>query len=968
MAAPAPESGCADRTGPRALALLRRLLDLGPEARAALIEAECGSDPALRARVLALLEADARSDPGLDAPIALAADHAAALADPLPGSRLGAFQVLDQVGRGGMGTVYRARRVDGGFEQAVAIKVIRRGLDSDDILARFLRERRILAGLAHPNLARLVDGGLSADGRPWFAMEFIDGATITAWCDRHQAGLRRRIELFLDACGAVQHAHERLVVHRDLKPANILIDADGRVRLLDFGIAKLVGGDGNDEAATALPGPGLLTPEYAAPEQIAGGPVGVATDVYALGVILYELLSGTLPHRVDRQDWPRSQAAILGDTPARLAAAITRDGGAGPEGEATTRTRLAQRATTLAGYRGSVRGDLERIVGAALAKDPARRYATVQALMDDLRRWLRGQPVTVTGDGWRYRLGKFVGRHRLAVALGTLAAASVVVGAAGVVWQARQTEQAAQRALAASQRATVVKEFLASLLTAANPFANPGQVPTVRDLLDEAARRIEPEFGAQPALATELHGLIGSSYLGLGEMTAADRHLRLAIGRLPQVALPPAQRADIRSGYAHALIGANQPEQALAAADQALLDLEAQADAGRARARALLARATAQRMLDQPQAALASQLAAVDQACSQPGEADQACVAALVELKYFHEGAGDDGAALASAERAWRASEALHGDRPHPQRVMAAGAYGDALAYAGRGAEAVALLEPTVALARSIYGEQNFRHARALDWLSAAYRESGRAGDALAAVTEAFAIGSRVAPRNPLTPVWLHRMATLQLDLHQPDAAAATLAGADAVLPERLPQAFREALDVLELEVALRRAPADAALRTRLAGLIERLRGSASAFLPRAVRLAARAALDAGDPAAAQALLAEQRPGPSAPAADQAAWLLLEAAALRLQGRQDDAATQAGSGVALLDAGDLSGAPLAADLHAELAHTRCLQRQADGARGHAAAAARIWRAHAVAPATVPALAALPRGCGGSGAS
>jgi tetratricopeptide (TPR) repeat protein len=293
---------------------------------------------------------------------------------------------------------------------------------------------------------------------------------------------------------------------------------------------------------------------------------------------------------------------------------------------------------------------------------------------------------------------------------------------------------------------------------------------------------------------------------------------------------------------------------------------------------------------------------------------------------------------------------------------MAAGAWGDALAYAGRGAEAVAVLEPTLDLARTIYGQDNFRAARALDWLSSAYLEAGRAGEALAAIQQAFAVGTRAAPGNPLTPVWLHRMVSLQLALHQPDAAAATLAEAAPALPERIPPAFRDALDVLELEVALRRDPADALLRERLAALVRRLGDDQSRFLDRARLLSVRVALANGESATAQALLPDLRPSATAPAPDRAGWLLLDALALRQRRDHQAAAEQAGIALGLLDASGRAGAPLAADLHAELAHSRCLLGDVAGARDHAAAATRIWSNQIGATALVPALASLSPLC------
>ncbi len=236
--------------------------------------------------------------------------------DPLLGERLGPFRVIERIGRGGMGMVYRGEREDADFIQIVAIKLIRRGFDFDDVQARFLRERRILAKLNHPNLARFIDGGVAPDGRPWFALEFVDGKAITRWCDAEHLAVRERVRLFLDVCAAVQYAHSQLVVHRDLKPSNILVGADGSVRLLDFGIAGLL--EGNDDATravTTLASCYALTPEYAAPEQFARTAAGVGADVYSLGVILYELVTGVLPYTLDRHDLAAAERTVRDHPP-----------------------------------------------------------------------------------------------------------------------------------------------------------------------------------------------------------------------------------------------------------------------------------------------------------------------------------------------------------------------------------------------------------------------------------------------------------------------------------------------------------------------------------------------------------------------------------------------------------------------------------------------------------------------------
>ena len=486
-----------------ALQLLREVLDLDTAAeRERLLVERCTDAPDLAARVrsmLARIEAQgdlggARADAGIDA---------------LAGALLGPFRVVERIGRGGMGIVYRAEREDADFAQDVAIKLIRRGFDFDDVQARFLRERRILARLEHPNLARFIDGGVAPDGRPWFALEFVRGEPVTRWCDAHGLDVRARVRLFLDVCAAVQHAHSQLVVHRDLKPANILVDADGRVKLLDFGIAKLVGGDDDAGATLTVAGNrGALTPEYAAPEQFGGEAAGVTTDVYALGVVAYELVTGALPYAIDRQDAVATERTVRLQPPQPLAQAIARDGS-----DAAAR-RLAARAVNLRSWSRQVRGDLARILDKALAKEPGRRYATVQAFADDLQHWLDGRPVRVSGNRAGYRLRKFVGRNRIAVAFAGLSVAAIAAGTGGMVWKTRAATLAAERAEA-------MQSFVFGLFRGASPMATPERLPSTEDLLAEGAHKAMAGTGVALETRFDMLMTIGRIHLDLRRYSEA---------------------------------------------------------------------------------------------------------------------------------------------------------------------------------------------------------------------------------------------------------------------------------------------------------------------------------------------------------------------------------------------------------------------------------------------------------------
>ncbi len=519
----------------RISAILDRLLDLPPTERPAALEASCGGDAALQDEVAALLAAADGDEGLLDRPAAeafpsLVEALASGEKDPsgpdgsrggtagaaeavAPGDRIGPFQVVSELGRGGMGVVYLAERADGQFQQRVALKLLKRGLDTDEIQARFLRERQILARLQHPRIARLLDGGVTAGGRPWFAMEHVQGEPITAWCDARQAGVEERLRLFSEVCEAVQAAHRTLVVHRDLKPSNILVTAAGEVKLLDFGIAKLLADEPGDTAPTRQD-VRALTPEYAAPEQVRGESITTATDVYALGVLLYELLTGRRPYALGAAGagW---QQAILETQPAQPSRAVLDAGrevrrGLSPE-------RLARR----------LRGDLDVIVLTALRKEPERRYPTAEALAQDIARHLDGLPVRARKDTAGYRARKFLVRHRWSVAAAGLILVALVAGLAGTAWQAR-------RAAGEAARAREVKDFLVEIFQVTDPSASRGEQVTARELLDRGAARIEAELGDQPALQAEMMALMAGLHEKLG---------------LYDQALPLAERAlEIRRG------------------------------------------------------------------------------------------------------------------------------------------------------------------------------------------------------------------------------------------------------------------------------------------------------------------------------------------------------------------------------------------------------------------------------------
>src|SRR5262245_48976224 len=366
--------------------------------REAYLTRVCGGDQELQREVLTLLVRDGSEDFTQKNIDGEALRLNSELNDDLTGKRIGSYRLAHLVGRGGMGAVYEAVRDDQQFQQHVAIKLIKRGMDTDFIRERFLRERQILASLDHPHIARLFDGGTTADGLPYFVMEFVDGQPIIDYCHQQDLSLDEKLQLFRDVCSAVQHAHQKLVVHRDLKPSNILVTKEGTPKLLDFGIAKLLTPDPGETVTRTETSVRLMTPDYASPEQVRGSAITTATDVYALGVVLYELLTARRPHQ------------FVTYSPIEIERAIC-------ETEAPRPSEAARTHTTAPGKLArQLAGDLDNIVLMALRKEPERRYQSVEQFSEDIRRYLVGLPVVARKDTFSYRVEKFVRRHKAGVA------------------------------------------------------------------------------------------------------------------------------------------------------------------------------------------------------------------------------------------------------------------------------------------------------------------------------------------------------------------------------------------------------------------------------------------------------------------------------------------------------------------------------------------------------------------------
>ena len=674
--------------GPR----LDQALDLTASEREAWLEALRVEDPALAADVRALL-ADAEMvqregylEDGPPLPPVKAS---------LAGVQVGAYTLASLVGTGGMGSVWLARRSDGRFDAEVAVKLLSPGLFGDVGEARFRQEGRILARLRHPHIAHLLDAGVSTFGQPYLVLEHVAGERFDVYCDRHRLGIEARLRLYLDVLAAVAHAHASLVVHRDIKPSNVLVRTDGTVKLLDFGIAKLLDLDAPSAASLTHEGAAALTPEYAAPEQVTGGPITTATDVYALGVLLYGLLCGRHP----TLDGARSTAEVLRavaetePSPMSDAFAPSSDGAA---------ERAAARGAPAARLRSALRGDLDTIAAKALKKAPGERYPSVAALGDDLRRCLDHRPIAARPDTLAYRARRFVRRHRLPVALGFLAVAAVGGGLAGTITQARRATRQAARAQEQADRAQAVRDFLFAVFKEAEP-ASPGrQPPTVLEVVKNAVRSARADTSMNGVARTELLTELGGVLAAQGDVPASRELL--------EETYSDAERRVGRAAEPTLYSGRRLVEALILEGEQA-------------KARAL-----------------------VDDLIGRTPVAMESVRGQLLMLSaYLHSLRLEAEDALPQAREA---AELCRRACPHDERVNALTALANAQHTFNRPEESVATWEEILALERQRYGPSHVRVASVLAAFSRAERKLGRLDRAETRVREALAIDDAVLGRD----------------------------------------------------------------------------------------------------------------------------------------------------------------------------------------------------------------------------
>jgi tetratricopeptide (TPR) repeat protein len=707
--------------------LLDTALELPPEARAGWLESLQVRDPALKERLRALLargEQVETNDFMRALPrLALTQLELAALQ---PGEKagdiVGAYRLVRELGSGGMSSVWLAERVDGLINRPVALK-LPQGLWRRGALAeRFARERQMLAALTHPGIARLYDTGVSASGQPYLALEYVEGKPIDVFCDDCGAGVRDRVRLCLQVARAVAFAHSRLIVHRDLKPANILVTGEGEVRLLDFGIAKLL--DPEHQAERTEISQLAFTPDYASPEQIAGGAISTASDVYSLGVVMYELLTGRKPYTLARGNRAALEQAVLSAAPPKPSAVV----------------EPAERAREL-------RGDLDTILLKALKKSPEERYPSVAALADDLERYLTHRPVLARADSVGYRVRKFVWRNKLAVGAAASILVVILAGAGVALWQA-------QVARAEAERAEEFREFLASTIRDADPRLGEGKVLSAADLLRQARGRTEL-LNARPEIRVEMLSLISSSLLNLEDFAGAEDAAREALAE-GEKSLGPDHPLTLRARMA--MIGVHRfrgrvddMRRELAAVEKTL----AETGQSSVEQRFLVLESHGHLAIDAGDSALAVKSAkqALDLARGEFGEKDPRTAAAAILLAEAYEYSdATPETALKAAERGFQMTQAIHGgnDR-HPQIITARDVYGRALCRGGRMDEGLAQLERALADGIEVLGPNSATVAFLSGNIALYQRQRGRIHEAIANFDRALDIHARNVSKESFT-------------------------------------------------------------------------------------------------------------------------------------------------------------------------------------------------------------------------
>ncbi|MGY0800079.1 protein kinase domain-containing protein [Lysobacter sp. A286] len=734
--------------------LLDELFELEPDARAQ--------------RLHELRNQDVQAADELEALIALEDAREDFLSQPvittergvLPGSTVGPYQLEYLLGEGGMGQVWLGARADGLYQRRVAVKLLRPGLANTDLRLRFTRERQILARLAHPHIARLLDAGISTEGLPYLALEYVDGAPITDYCRDHDTPLDTRLQMFEQICAAVSHAHANLIVHRDLKPSNILVTPAGEVRLLDFGIAKLLDSDIAPEQTRT--GTRAFTLHYAAPEQIRGEPVTTMTDVYSLGVVLYELLADTKPYRLRRDSDAAWEEAILAHDPVRPSQAmLQRPPDATDPEQPRDNGAWRRRARALS-------GDLDNIVLKTLSKRPEQRYPSVEALAQDLQRYGAGLPVKARPQSLNYQLRKFVSRHRWPLATGSLTALVLTASLAVVAWQARE-------AVSEAARAQALQAFMIGVFEGAGGTRD-GEPLKLRDLLATSVERADRELARQPRTLAEILGVVARLRIGLGDYQEAkvllDQQAGLIAGTdavptsLQLESLTQRGRVARLLGDPAACIELMQPSLDNARAEQAKLPPQATefySQLGRCH-RANGERRGAQRLFER------SLMLRREGHANRVGEVEN-----LMDLAGLHADEGQTAVALADFETARDRLLREAGDR-HPLLIDIHRNLSRLHRAQGELEPAQRELETALAISAEVHGPQHATTLAVRRQLAAIHFQQGRYKQAEAELRDSHRLlAARLGPNHPDLADSYHALAMIEWEQGDLDAASASL-------------------------------------------------------------------------------------------------------------------------------------------------------------------------------------------------
>jgi serine/threonine protein kinase len=804
--------------------VFEQVADMQGSARIAHLEQCCGGDSDLRSSVQSLLALDgSKEDPLLHAVGAAAESLLEDHRDRLLGTRVGPYRVTSILGHGGMSVVYRGERDDSQYTQVVAIKVLQHATVHPRLRSRLHSERHILATLDHGSIARLIDSGDLEDGTPYLVMEYVDGESIDGYCDSRTLFIRERVELFLSVCAAVHYAHRNLVVHRDIKASNIFVTDEGNPKLLDFGIAKLLA---PENLSHTLPVTRLqeriLTPENAAPEQVLGRPITTATDIYALGVLLYQLLTGRSPYRLLSFSQLQLERAICMDEPTRPSQVVI--GKIKGESDAD-RSRLSdRRGLSPQRLRTRLSGDLDAIVSMAMRKEPDKRYASVEALADDLRRHLLGQPVRARQGDWRYNSAKFV-RRNLLVAVATAAAFVGLAFIAGVtLWENHRISLARDATALERDRAQQVSAFMVDVFSQADPFVAQGKVPTAKELLDQGAEKIKGNVNLQPEVRAQLLESIGLAYRrqGLNDRAIPLFEQAVAIRRDAR----PVDNAKLAAALANLAQALNDSGR-LAGAEASIKESVALCRSGKGPPTVETADILYQygyfELRAKSDTDAASQLfnEALSIYRTVPGDQRMGIATTLGALSTAAEWAGD----FPKGEQLMRESINLLGatvGRNHPDYAVALSGLGYVLMQEGKYPEAEQILNEALQIERGDFGIDNQRMASIEAVLGTVYEREGDPVRAMKITQDALRITSEhFGSAHYLVGYYMDAVAKLYLDADDLGAAESTARKVLAIYEKSLParHIFVAATRHLLGEVLLRRGQftdADRELRAAL--------------------------------------------------------------------------------------------------------------------------------------------------------